>query len=331
MVKLLLVASAVLYIKRKNENFKFQEWRQHACNWSRNMEGPWNGIKNAIKAAIKAGYRHIDTAAIYENEEAIGEALNDLFNSGEIIREDLFITSKLWNDSHKEEQVMPALAESLKRLQLDYLDLHLIHWPIAFKYGVNFPKTPSDYYSPQEVPLTETWRQMEVARKTGYTRHIGVSNFSKSKLEHLIKNAETVPEMNQVELHPYLQQPELLDFCRDRNIHLTAYAPLGSADRSSKIKGDDEPSLMDIETIRNIAKKHNATAAQILISWHTHRGCAVIPKSTSEDHIVANFKAADINLDDEDMKNIAKLDRNYRFITGKFFEEPAKGYVDIYS
>lgn len=296
--------------------------------------GTWKSkgkeVKQAVKDALHAGYRHIDTAAIYGNEELIGEALQEVFAEGNILREDVFITSKLWNDSHQEGQVMPALTNTLKRLQLDYLDLYLIHWPVAFKHGVDFPEKPSDFVSLEEAPLIDTWEQMETAKNSNYTRHIGVSNFSKEKLSDLVSKASIKPEMNQVEMHPLLQQKKLLDYCNSEGILMTAYSPLGSGDRSEEMKSGDEPNLMDIDEIGDIAKKHNATPAQVLIAWHGHRGTAAIPKSTTKDHIVANFKAADVSLDDGDMEKIAGLNKNYRFITGKFFEMPEKGYENIY-
>ena len=189
--------------------------------------GTWkatgNEVKNAVKEALYAGYRHIDTAAVYGNESEIGEALSEVFNEGKILREDVFITSKLWNDSHQEGYVLPALTDSLKKLQLDYLDLYLVHWPVAFKPGVDFPQSPSDYLSMEEVPIIETWKQMETAKERGYAKHIGVSNFSKKKLQDLVSKASVKPEMNQVELHPLLQQKELLEYCNSEGIKLTAY------------------------------------------------------------------------------------------------------------
>lgn len=296
--------------------------------------GTWkakgNDLKKAVKDALYAGYRHIDTAKNYGNEEIIGEALAEVFAEGDIFREDVFITSKLWNDAHAEGQVIPALQESLKKLRLDYLDLYLIHWPVAFRHGVDFPKKPDEYLSLEEAPLIDTWKQMEEAKRNGLTKHIGVSNFSIKKLKDLISKASIQPEMNQVELHPLLQQNDLLEFCKKKNILVTAYSPLGSGDRAKAMKADDEPNMLEMETIREIAKKHNALPAQILIAWHNHRGCAAIPKSVTKQHIISNFLAADVSLTDEDMKKIARLDRHYRFITGKFFEEPSKGYVNIY-
>lgn len=296
--------------------------------------GTWkargNELKQAVKDAVYAGYRHIDTATNYGNEEIIGEALAEIFAEGNIFREDVFITSKLWNDAHAEGQVTPAIQDSLNRLQLDYLDLYLIHWPVAFRNGVDVPKTPEDYLSLEEVPLIDTWRQMEEVKKNGMAKHIGVSNFSIKKLDDLISKATTKPEMNQVELHPLLQQDKLLEYCNRQNILVTAYSPLGSGDRSARLKADSEPNLMDIPEIMEIAKKHNALPSQILIAWHTGRGCAVIPKSTTKAHIISNFQAAGVELDSEDMHTIKKLNKNYRFITGKFFEEPSKGYINLY-
>ncbi len=264
--------------------------------------GTWKAtgsdVKQAVKDALHAGYRHIDTAAAYGNEEIIGEALQEIFAEGEIFREDVFITSKLWNDSHAEGQVIPALQESLKKLKLDYLDLYLIHWPVAFRNGVDYPKKPEDYLTPEEAPIIETWKQMEKAKKDGLAKHIGVSNFSVKKLKDLVSKATIKPEMNQVELHPLLQQDALLDYCKSENINITAYSPLGSGDRSDSMKAEDEPNMMDIDALKEIAKERNAIVPQILISWHNHRGCAAIPKSTTKDHIIANFKAADVTLTD---------------------------------
>lgn len=296
--------------------------------------GTWKArgkeLKKAVIDALHAGYRHIDTATNYGNEEIIGEALAEVFAEGNIFREDVFITSKLWNDSHGEGQVRPALEDSLNKLGLDYLDLYLIHWPVAFRYGVDVPKTPEDYVSLEKEPLEDTWKQMVDAKENGLAKHIGVSNFSIKKLKDLISKTTTPPEMNQVELHPLLQQNDLLDYCSKENILVTAYSPLGSGDRSSRLKAENEPNLMEIPEIMEIAKKHNALPAQILIAWHTQRGCAVIPKSTTKEHIIANFQSAGISLDQDDMKKIADLDRHFRFITGKFFEEPSKGYFNLY-
>ena len=296
--------------------------------------GTWKAtgdeVKRAVRDALEAGVRHIDTAAIYGNESEIGEALQEVFADGSISRSDVFITSKLWNDAHTKDSVMPALQESLLKLKLDYLDLYLIHWPVAFKPGVMMPSDQNEYLSLEQAPIIDTWKEMEKAKNQGLARHIGVSNFSKKKLEDLVEKADVKPEMNQVEMHPLLQQNDLVSYCQSNNIKLTAYSPLGSGDRSAAMKGENEPNLMDISEIKDIAAKHSVSPAQVLINWHTQRNTSVIPKSVTKSHIVSNFEAAEVSLDSEDMKTIAGLDQNYRFITGKFFEAPDKGYVNIY-
>ncbi|HAT63154.1 MAG TPA: aldehyde oxidoreductase [Flavobacteriaceae bacterium] len=296
--------------------------------------GTWKAkgdeVKKAVKTAIKIGYRHIDTAAIYGNEAAIGEALAEVFAEGIIARKDIFITSKLWNDAHHQENVFPALKDSLQKLQLEYLDLYLIHWPVAFKAGVPMPENASDFVPLSEVPISETWNKMVEAKEKGLVKHIGVSNFSVKKLSNLIEKAKVSPEVNQVELHPLLQQKELLQFCTKHNILLTAYSPLGSGDRSEQMKAANEPNLFSIPEITSIAQKHNIHPAQVLVSWHANRGTSVIPKSVTPKNMESNLKAGEIKLDETDMKLLASLDKNYRFITGKFFEMPEKGYINIY-
>lgn len=296
--------------------------------------GTWKSekgkVEEAVKIALHAGYRHIDCAATYGNEAEIGNALSSVFSEGKIKREDVWITSKLWNDSHRKEDVLPALKQTLKDLQLEYLDLYLIHWPVAFKKGVGFPSKDEDYLSLEEVPIIETWNAMVEAKKQGLVKHIGVSNFSSKKLQDLMSKTEETPEVNQVELHPFLQQHDLLQFLKEHDIHATAYSPLGSGDRVSSMKAEDEPSLLENPTIKKIAEKHNAGPGQVLIQWAVQRGTAVIPKSTSEKHIIANLESQRLDLDDEDLKRIAKLDKHFRYVNGEFFVTPNNPYENIY-
>lgn len=283
--------------------------------------GTWKSkpgeVYTAVRDALKIGYRHIDCAAIYLNEAEIGTALSDTFKEGTVKREDLWITSKLWSNAHKQKEVLPALKKTLSDLQLDYLDLYLVHWPIAFKSDILAPRKGSDYIILEEIPIIETWRGMEDALQQGLVKHIGVSNFSIKKLQALYAGAKHKPELNQVELHPLLQQNTLFEFCKQLNIHLTAYSPLGSKDRHPSLKAADEPSLFENPVIVSIAAKHKCTTAQVLIQWAIQRGTAVIPKSINPTRLKENFDAQVVNLTAADMQEIAALDRHYRFLTGE--------------
>lgn len=285
--------------------------------------GTWKSkpgeVYQAVLWAIEAGYRHIDCAAIYDNEKEVGNALDKAFKDGLVKREDLFITSKLWNSNHRLDDVVPALKKTLKDLQLDYLDLYLIHWPVSFKKGVSFAQTREEFYTYGDVPLAQTWEGMEEAKNLGLTIHIGVSNFNISKLQEIINSGTIAPEMLQVELHPFLPQNKLVNFCKEKGILLTAYSPLGSGDRAASSKKANEPSLLENKTVKELASKHGVTAAQVLVSYSVHRDIAVIPKSVNQERIGQNLASIEANLDKGDMEKLANIGTAYRFIDGSFF------------
>ena len=288
--------------------------------------GTWKSdnptIKPVINQAINIGYRHLDCAAVYGNEVGIGEALADVFKARQVTREALWITSKLWNNAHKADDVLPVLKKTLHSLQLDYLDLYLIHWPVAVKPEVGFPQSDDDYLSLEQLPIIETWQAMEACVDAGLIKHIGVSNFSIPKLKDLVALGRIKPEMNQVELHPLLQQDDLKNYCDSENIKLTAYAPLGSADRPAFFLEKNSPAPLELSVIKQIASAHNATAAQVLLAWGIQRGTAVIPKSVKTHRLEENFAAKDLCLTDQEMAEIKSLDQHYRLLNGKIWEGP---------
>lgn len=261
-------------------------------------------IYDAVTVAIKSGYRQIDCAYIYKNEKEVGEALKNAMTSGFVKREELFITSKLWNSFHQPEKVESAVRQSLADLQLDYLDLYLMHWPLAFKKEQ--AENAGDLFSLEEIPLEKTWEAMVELKRKGLVKHIGVSNFSIPKLKKLM-TAQEKPEMNQVEIHPYFQQDELIQFCKDNNVLVTAYSPLGSR---HLMKNED--SIVTNPIVQEIAQKHNSTPAQVILAWGMQRETIVIPKSVNAKRINENFGANSVALDDDDMKKMKGLNRNLR-------------------
>ena len=284
--------------------------------------GTWKSapgdVYNAVKTALAAGYRHIDCASVYNNEAEVGTAVHDAVKEGIVTRQALWITSKLWCDCFAPEDVQPACQKTLDDLQLNYLDLYLMHWPVPIKKGHSI-RTVEDFIPPAELPLSTTWQAMEALVDQGLSRHIGVSNFSAGKLRNLVATARIKPEMNQIEMHPYLQQPALVKFCSQQQIHITGYSPLGSADRPASLKSRDEAPLLEDPVINEIALKHKASPAQVALRWAIDYGIATIPKSVNPQRIRENLAAIQLLLDDDDRLKLQQLDRHSRYLNGDFW------------
>lgn len=232
-----------------------------------------------VKTAISVGYRHIDTAMIYENEEAVGKAIKD---SG-IPREELFITTKLWNDDQKSGKVEEAIDLSLKKLGLDYVDLYLVHWPMKDTY-------------------VEVWKKMEEIYTKGKTRSIGVSNYEITHLEALLKEAKVVPAVNQIECYPYFSQDQLVEYCHEKGIIPEAWGPLGAG----------KTDIMNDSVIVELSKKYDCTPAQIILQWNIARKVIVIPKSVHKERMIENLKSVNISIEISDIKKISKLNKDMR-------------------
>ncbi|KAG2179092.1 hypothetical protein INT43_001942 [Umbelopsis isabellina] len=270
--------------------------------------GTWQSkpeeVYNAVKTAIKSGYRHIDTAYAYGNEDAVGRGIKDALKEEGLKREDIFVTTKLWSTFHRPNDVAKGLDESLSNLGLDYIDLYLMHWPVALTPGKGslFPRHEDGSRDlDQEIKgdFTISYLAMEKLVESGKTKAIGVSNFSTHNLDILLKKANIVPAVNQVELHPYLPQHKLLEYCTAKGIHLTAYSPLGSTDSPLQKEAD----------LIAIAEKNNKTVAQTLISWAVQRGTSVLPKSVTPSRIEANFQ--DYKLSEEDFAKINEISKKH--------------------
>lgn len=293
--------------------------------------GTWKAksgtVGKAVTTALNIGYRHIDCASIYNNQKEIGNAITKCLDGGTVKRENLWVTSKLWNNAHAARHVRPALERTLKDLNLQYLDLYLIHWPVHFRANITFPKGADGFIAEEEIPVMETWTAMEKLVKKGLIRFIGVCNFSLRRLKKLQEQAHIKPVMNQIELHPYLQQQPMLDYCESHDIQITAYSPLGSPDRPANLKKADEPSLLQNPVIWKIAREKAISPAQLLLSWALHRKTIVIPKSVNPTRLRKNFEAQELTLSPEQMELINTLDLNHRFIDGSFFQGSGSPYT----
>ena len=280
--------------------------------------GTWKSADDdayrAVKEALRVGYQHIDGAWIYGNEEQVGRALAESVAEGVVAREDVFVTTKLWNCFHRPEDVEKGCRESLAKLGLEQVDLYLVHWPIAFRPGVIMPEDEEGFLPLSEAPLAATWEAMLALREKGLAKSVGVSNVSPSTLRQLVADTGVAPAVNQVELHPYNPQPELMATCAELGVHLTAYSPLGSMDRPPTRKGEDEPPLLKSPKVAAVADAEGLTPAQLLIAWAIARGTSVIPKSTNAGRIAENFAAGEATPGADALAALDAIETRYRYV-----------------
>ena len=290
-------------------------------------------MADAVRGAAAVGYRHIDCAAVYGNEDAIGAALAGIWRSG-ARREEFWITSKLWNDRHAEEDVIPACRKSLAELGLEYLDLYLVHWPFP-----NFHPPGCDVHSRSTEArpyihenFMRTWRQMERLVEMGLVRHIGTSNMTIPKLRLLLGDCRVRPAVNEMEMHPHFQQTELFEFVRAEGIQPVAYCPLGSPHRPERDRTPGDTVDLEDPVVVRIAAAHGVHPAAVCLKWSVQRGAVPIPMSIKRRNYRANLEAvAGDPLTGDEMRDMAALDRNCRLVKGQvFLWKPEQSWEDLW-
>ena len=302
---------------------------------------PGPDTANMVYSAIECGYRHLDSACDYGNEKEAGEGISKALNDGLCSREELWVTSKLWNTYHKQEHVRPALQRTLSDLGLDYLDLYLIHFPIALAYVPMEQRYPPGWFFDENaenpdmqlarIPILETWQAMEDLKKAGLVKNIGVCNFGVSLLQDLMNSADEKPSVLQVERHPYLEQAKLLRFCQKNDIALTGFSPLGAGSYLELGMASAEDSVLAEPCVKDIASVHGKTSAQVILRWGIQQGTCVIPKTSKVDRLRENLDVYDFVLSDSEMESISSLDRHQRFNDpGVFCEAAFNTFCPIY-
>ncbi len=289
-------------------------------------------IAQAVKTAIKMGYRHIDCASVYGNEKEIGVVLKEIFSEGIVTREELWITSKVWNDKHK--QVVESCKQTLSDLQLDYLDLYLVHWPFP---NFHAPKCDVTARQPDSIPYIHenymnTWRQMESLVESGFVKNIGTSNMTIPKMKLLLRDCKIKPVVNEMEIHPHFQQPELYQFMKDNGVGVIGYSPIGSPGRPERDKTPEDTVDMEDPVIMAIAERLNVHPAVVCLKWAVQRGQITIPFSVKTDKMYTNLKGiTEGPLTDKEMEQVSKIDKQCRLIKGQvFLWQHAKSWEDLW-
>lgn len=289
--------------------------------------GLWKVAKEdcaqTIYDAISIGYRHLDSACDYGNEKQVGEGIQRAIAEGLCTREELWITSKLWNTFHAKEHVKPALQKTLDDLGLDYLDLYLIHFPIAQTFVPFETRYPPEWFldpnaqepkmSFAKVPLFETWYAMEELVEAGLTRHIGVCNYNSALLQDLMSYANVTPYALQIESHPYLTQDKLIKLAQGFGLNVTAFSPLGALSYLELDMAGKNESVLQQPVVQNAAARLDKTPAQVVLRWNVQRGCSIIPKSTKLHRLKENLSIFDFSLNEDEMQAISALNANKRF------------------
>jgi alcohol dehydrogenase (NADP+) len=291
-------------------------------------------VAQAVKYAIKIGYRHIDCASVYGNEKQIGKVLNELIAEGVVKREELWITSKAWNDMHGDGDVIKSCKQSLKDLQLDYLDLYLIHWPFP---NYHAPGCDVDARNPDAKPYIHenymvAWLQMEQLVEMGLVKNIGTSNMTIPKFDLLLKDAKIKPVVNEMELHPHFQQVEFFNYCLKNNIQPIGYSPIGSPARPDRDKTVDDTVDVEDPVIVRIAQRLGVHPAVVCIKWAVQNGQIPIPFSSNPKNIQGNLQALISEpITEDEMTEISKIDKNCRLIKGQvFLWEGAESWEDLW-
>ncbi len=291
-------------------------------------------ISNAVAGAIRCGYRLFDCASVYGNEDQIGQVFADAFAEGVVKREELHITSKVWNDMHGKGDVLLSLAKTLKDLQLDYVDTYFLHWPFP---NYHAPGCDGDSRNPDSKPFSveefmNTWRQLERIHDMGLAKNIGMSNMTIPKLEAVLPLCRVKPALIEMELHPCFQQPELYDYCVERGIQPVGFCPIGSPTRPDRDTTPDDIADIQVPELVAIAKAHNVHPAVICLKWAVQRGQIPIPFSVYENEYVSNLRSTvEDPLTDEEMATLKSIDKNCRLIKGQVFLWPgATDWQDLW-